>query len=626
MRKLHSGCLWVALVLLACGQGDPPAQAPAGEAAPLGESSAQWAELTRRETLILELDQSLAELAFSVRNIELPDRRTRQLFALVDLVVEDLSPEPATERQLLASVGVVESIAPPGPLQTDLVPIGLRLWRPLLDQVESFDHAKFQIRSGRYLEGDKNFEADVVFSARAVMRTGELVSIEGAPTLRWRQRGGSDSAKRENWRITHWKTGPLRITSVPRSLFRETLEEAVPDAAALQRARTSIHERMMAKDTRAWLGQGEFEKPHKLFFHEAVSQHPSIAVVDIDQDGFDDFYVTTRWDRNQLFRNRGDGTFEEVAAEYGVDVDRYSNASLFADFDNDGDLDLFLGRSLEPSVYLVNEGGHFVDRTAELIDGFVPQMVSSLSASDVDGDGLLDLYVATYAVQIPLEDVAARLPPADYQEFVRRLQQQGSEKSRYLNSSGPPNVLLRNTGHGFEVVADSGALAVFRNTYQATWADFDGDGDGDLYLANDFAMDNLLRNDDGVFVDVTEEMGFHLRAFGMAATWGDYDRDQRPDLYVANMYSKAGDRVTNALTYLDEGFNEAAQGNFLYRNTKDRFELVSGSAEEGRLAVNRAGWAWGSHFFDADNDGFLDLYSLAGFHTAPREVEKVGDT
>lgn len=617
MTTFHSCCLVLCLALLACGQSDPAA-APA-----LSEAASQWAELTRRESLILELDQSLAELAFSLRNLELPDRRTRSQFAPLGLVIEDLAEGPATQRQQFASVGAVESIAAPGPTQTDRIPIGLRLWRPLLDQVESFDHAKFQIRRGHYLDDGESFEAELVFRARAILRTGEHVSIDGAPTLRWRTMAGGDPTLRETWRITHWSTGSLRIMTVPRTLFRETLAEAVPDAAALQRARKSLHERMVAKDILSLRGQGEFEKPHKLFSHVAVSQHPSVAVVDIDQDGFDDFYVTTRWDRNQLFRNRGDGTFEEVAAEYGIDVDRYSNAALFADFDNDGDIDLFLGRSLEPSVYLVNEEGRFVDRTAELIDGFVPQMVSSLSASDVDGDGLLDIYVATYAVELPPKEIEARLPAEDYQRFVQRSQHKDSRP--FLNVIGPPNVLLHNTGSGFEVVRDPGALAVFRNTYQASWADYDGDGDSDVYLANDFATDNLLRNDDGVFVDVTEEMGFHLHAFGMAATWGDFDRDQRPDLYVANMFSKAGNRVTDALTYIDGGFNEAAQGNFLYRNAAGRFELVSGSAEDGRIAVNRAGWSWGSHFFDADNDGFLDLYALAGFHTVPREVEKVGD-
>ena len=111
----------------------------------------------------------------------------------------------------------------------------------------------------------------------------------------------------------------------------------------------------------------------------------------------------------------------------------------------------------------------------------------------------------------------------------------------------------------------------------------------------------------------------------MGATWGDYDRDQRQDLYVANMFSKAGSRVTQSLDYLDPRFGEAAQGNFLYRNLGEGFELVSGTGKD-LLPVNQAGWAWGTHFFDADNDGFLDLFALAGFFTAPREVEKGGDT
>ena len=143
---------------------------------------------------------------------------------------------------------------------------------------------------------------------------------------------------------------------------------------------------------------------------------------------------------------------------------------------------------------------------------------------------------------------------------------------------------------------------------------------------HDFAPDNLIRNEGGgKFVDVTDEMGVSGFGFGMGVTWGDFDRDGRQDLYVANMYSKAGSRITGGLSYLDPGFAEGASGNYLYRNEAQGLRRVSGTGPED-LQVAHAGWSWGSQFFDADSDGFLDLYVLAGFHTAPREVAKVGDT
>ena len=601
------------------------AETPTSDPQEVSEGAQAWRGLSRSEDSILSLDENLADLAFSIRNLEFPDSRTRRQFLPFGLVVEDIDEAPAVARYELEGIGSQVSTSRPAELKSDGLSKEVRLWRPLLDEVESFDFAELKIRRGHFLEGPRDeFEAEVSFRARAHMRSGEVVSLSAAPRVRWRLMAGSDPKEREHWTIVEWRTGPMTRIESAKPLFREVLAEALPEEAALRRARTSIHERLVAADVLARRGAGEFDPPHDFFAHTAVFQHPGLAVVDLDRDGFDDFYVTTRWDRNQFFHNLGDGSFEEISAELGLDVDSYSNAALFADFDNDGDSDLFLGRSLEPSVYLVNEGGHFVDRSAEYFEGSPPTMVSSASAADYDGDGLLDLYASTYAVQLPLEYVQKLASPSDFARFKNSLRKR--QGSQFLFLTGPPNILFKNSGSGFQRVATDSPIAELRNTYQATWSDFDDDGDPDVYLANDFAPDSLIRNDGGGrFSDVTAEMGISLSGFGMGATWGDYDRDGREDLYVANMYSKAGNRVTESLDYLDPRFNQAAQGNYLYHNEADGFRLVSGN-EESDLHVNRAGWAWGTHFLDADNDGFLDLFTLAGFYTAPREVEKVGDS
>ena len=143
----------------------------------------------------------------------------------------------------------------------------------------------------------------------------------------------------------------------------------------------------------------------------------------------------------------------------------------------------------------------------------------------------------------------------------------------------------------------------------------------DVYAANDYAPDNLFRNDgvDG-FTDVTVETGTADLGFGMGATWGDYDEDGRLDLYVTNMYTKAGLRITAQLDWVDPILARAARGNTLLRNTVDGFEHVSGLEPPG-LLVAAAGWGWGSQFVDLDNDSDLDLYALSGYYTAPSAVE-----
>ena len=91
-----------------------------------------------------------------------------------------------------------------------------------------------------------------------------------------------------------------------------------------------------------------------------------------------------------------DGTFEEVAEQYGLDIDGRSNAAIFVDFDNDGDKDLMLARSLERSQYWVNENGRFVERSDPWVAGDLPYEATSVSAADFNNDGLMDVYFATY--------------------------------------------------------------------------------------------------------------------------------------------------------------------------------------------------------------------------------------
>jgi hypothetical protein len=180
-------------------------------------------------------------------------------------------------------------------------------------------------------------------------------------------------------------------------------------------------------------------------------------------------------------------------------------------------------------------------------------------------------------------------------------------------------MLLVNRGNGnFEPAPENKTVGLWRNSLQATWGDYDRDGDPDLYVANDWGPDNLLRNDGAAgFADVTKESGITSYGFAMGASWGDYDNDGRDDIYVSNMYSKAGRRITAAVPGIGNEFVESAKGNYLYHQGPDgKFSQVAGM-EAPTMKVMKAGWSWGGKFADFDNDGWEDLYVLSGYFTAP---------
>ena len=585
-----------------------------------------WDRMIASEEAILQVAPEIKRLNHSVLNLQLPDESTRGLFGdfveVRDLVSVELAIRGPLGTVRLASVEDITAVG-------DITSLGdvdagrpvsreeLALWRPLLDHVEYFEHAKFyMIRGDLLLDASGRLETELGFEALARVAQSRIW-LRGELTVTWAAGPSLEPGGPPTWNIVGWRSGELKTMSVDRPLFAEVLDQAL-EPEALLAARRSIHEEFVLEYL---LDQEGFEKPTPYFGLPSTDRHPGVAVTDLDRDGFDDVYVMARWGRNQFFRNRGDGTFEEIAAQIGLDLADHTSSALFADFDNDGDLDVFLGRTLVPSVYMVNEGGRFVDRSAELIDGPLPALVSSVSAVDYDGDGLLDLYLSTYAagMRVPSQMQMAYLPGMDGLELWQfRL---SDENHVMTNRFGPPNVLLRNQGGGRFARVENTALKLFKNTYQATWADYDNDGDMDVYVVSDFAPNNLYRNDGaGGFTDVTDETGTADIGFGMGASWGDFDEDGLLDLYVTNMYSKAGLRITAQLDEVDPNFGRMARGNTLFRNKASGFERVS-SLERPGLLVEKAGWGWGSQFVDLDNDSDLDIYALSGYYTAPSAVE-----
>ncbi|HJM62416.1 MAG: hypothetical protein CMN05_02435 [Roseibacillus sp.] len=569
--------------------------------------AAQIRELVSVEERILALTPQLRELSKSMQNLRLPDSPRLTHFA-----------SEVTVRE----AGQTADISAPGDLD---------LLRPLLKEVAWIEQASFYFIDGRFPDEEEGlFEGEVGFRGLAKLKSGGWQGLIGKFLIRWTRSTGEEDA---DWKISGWEQKELVTMASARRLFGDALGTALPRPVDRALAHRSPHQEAAIK----FYQGGAKKHPHPYFAPISVNQKPGLAVVDIDSDGDDDIYVTVRIGRNLLFENQGDGTFVEAAEKYGIHFTGHCTCALFADFDNDGDPDLFVGRSLRPSLYFENRAGRFYPGPQQKE---FPMTAVSASAADYNGDGLLDLYLLTYRPSTidggssPSGGVGVQserwpdhfYPPGMAAEYYRRHREANSGNDpqfpNLLNQIGPPNILYVNRGKGrFEIAEENAQLGIWSNSLQATWADYDEDGDPDVFIANDWAPDNLFRNDgESGFTDVTKEAGLTEFGFAMGATWGDYDNDGLQDLYVSNMFSKAGARITNRVPGIAGIYKQSAAGNYLYRQRANHtFELVSGDKPPA-LAVTKAGWSWGGQFADFDNDGFLDLYVLSGYFTAPEAV------
>ena len=318
----------------------------------------------------------------------------------------------------------------------------------------------------------------------------------------------------------------------------------------------------------------------------------SVSVTDFDGDGRPDLYLTNSrfGEHNALYRNNGDGTFEEVAERIGLadlnrEGDGVSMGSVWGDFDNDGREDVLVYRYGYPALFHNIDGRHFEDITAQ---AGLHRWINSNSAIwiDYDRDGLLDLYITAYFRDFDLWHLTTTKIMHNSFEFA---------------SNGGKNLLFHNIGGGkFEDVTDKMGVGSTRWTLAAASADFNGDGWPDIYLANDYGPEELYLNDHGRrFVLTTAGLESESKS-GMSVALGDAFNRGRLDAFVTNI-SERGYLFQNNNLRLNQ------------MNDAHRFRNVA----EGEIAD--AGWAWGAQFGDLNNDGANELFVANGFISADRQ-------
>ncbi|HSA94031.1 MAG TPA: CRTAC1 family protein [Terriglobales bacterium] len=320
------------------------------------------------------------------------------------------------------------------------------------------------------------------------------------------------------------------------------------------------------------------------------------AFLDYDNDGWLDIYLVNGGSvpgypasspiRNALYRNRGDGTFEDVTAAAGVAGNgHYGMGSTAADYDGDGYTDLFV-TAFGRNVLYHNRGNRTFEDVTDRAGVAGGQWSTSATFLDYDRDGDLDLFVARY---VDFDFSRNRICG----DPVRRIR-------GYCHPDvydGLTNLLYRNNGDGTftDVSEASGIAAEVGKGLGVVAADFDQDGWIDLYVANDSMRSFLFRNrgngtfeEIGVRAGVAFDDGGRPQA-GMGTAAGDYDDDGRLDLVKTN---------------LDREYNN------LYRNLGGTFADISYAAGFGPPSIPLVGW--GTDLFDYDNDSDLDVLVVNG--------------
>ncbi len=329
-----------------------------------------------------------------------------------------------------------------------------------------------------------------------------------------------------------------------------------------------------------------------------VTASGGVGLLDYDGDGWLDVYLVqggpfppdAKVVRNddRLFRNRGDGTFEDATVASGLAAMRggYGHGVAVGDYDNDGRPDLFVTRWKSYALHRNRGDGTFEDVTNRAGLGGDRDWPTSAAFADLDGDGDLDLYVCHYmkwddrvprSCSDPADPTVYRCLPLDFEALPDHLFR--NDGGRFVDVSGEAGIVDRD-GRGWGVVA----------------ADLDEDGRVDLFVANDMTANFFFRNRGGLKFEesaLTAGLagnGTGAYQAGMGVACGDLDGDGRIDLAVTNFYNES-------TTY----FRNLGQGIFC-----DQTSAI------GLAVPSRYVLGFGTAFFDADNDGWLDLITANG--------------
>lgn len=458
---------------------------------------------------------------------------------------------------------------------------GMEAWLAPIAHVETAEFEIFGIRETG--SAPLAIELDIRYDMVVTTHDGQREERVGSWRTEWQR------TETPGWKIRRWEAGEETLSAMRGPAYVDVTSRAMAGAAS--------YKGQLLRGVDYWRTVLDGACAIDIYSNTGV------AAGDFDNDGLDDFYVSQPAGLpNRLYRNRGDGTFEDVTEKAGVGILDNTACALFADFRNAGVQDLLVVCGTGPLLFLNQGDGTFRLKPDAFSFVHPPQgSFTHAALADYDGDGRLDIYFCNYMYYLGLDQYHYPIPYYDAR-------------------NGPPNCLMHNQGDAtFVETTEASGLNADNNRYSfaCAWGDSNNNGRPDLFVANDFGSSQLYQNNgDGTFTVISKQSHVEEVGAGMSCCWADFDNDGRQDIYVPSMWEAAGQRVSGQKQFHEQApesiralYQRHARGNALYRNLGDNtFQNIGHQA-----GVEMGRWSWCSDFLDFDHDGYADLYVSNGY-------------
>jgi hypothetical protein len=360
-------------------------------------------------------------------------------------------------------------------------------------------------------------------------------------------------------------------------------------------------------------------KDYNIFTYRNFYNGGGVAIGDINNDGLPDVYLTSNFGENKLFLNKGDFKFEDITKTAKVGGDKaWSTGVLMVDINADGLLDIYVcnagnikGDNKKNELF-INNGDLTFTESAEAYNLDDEGNTTHAAFFDYDNDGDLDVYILNNSF-IPVSSL-------NYSN-KRNIRDKDWDVPEILKGGG--DKLMENQNGKFVDVSEKAGIfgSLIGFGLGVTVADINGDLYPDIYVSNDFYEHDYLyiNQKNGTFKEEIRNWTSHLSMAAMGADIADINNDGKPDIFVTEMLPESDKRTKNITTFENyDAFNRKSKLDFHSQYMQNTLQLNTGENHFSEIAnysgVSKTDWSWGALLFDMDNDGYRDIYICNGIY------------